>query len=170
VLPYSQLFRPNVVGTAELIRIALTTKIKPYAYVSTGSVGEKNRGDGVHEDADIRSSAPPRTIEDGYGNSKWAGEVLLREPNDLCALPVTVFRCDMILADTTYAGQLNVPDNFTRLMLSLVATGIAPGSFYRSTPTATGSVRTSTGCPLNSSPKRSPRWVPGRSTGFRPIT
>jgi fatty acid CoA ligase FadD9 len=36
----------------------------------------------------------------------------------------------MILADTTYAGQLNLPDMFTRLMLSLVATGIAPGSFY----------------------------------------
>ncbi|ETZ96613.1 putative FATTY-ACID-CoA LIGASE FADD9 domain protein [Mycobacterium kansasii 662] len=36
----------------------------------------------------------------------------------------------MILADTTWAGQLNVPDMFTRMMLSLVATGIAPGSFY----------------------------------------
>ena len=35
VLPYSQLFGPNVVGTAELIRIALTTKLKPYTYVST---------------------------------------------------------------------------------------------------------------------------------------
>jgi fatty acid CoA ligase FadD9 len=57
--------------------------------------------------------------------------VLLREANDRCALPVTVFRCDMILADTTYAGQLNVGDNFTRLILSLVATGIAPGSFYQ---------------------------------------
>jgi glycopeptidolipid biosynthesis protein len=131
VLPYSQLFRPNVVGTAELIRIALTTKIKPYAYVSTGSVGEKIEATAFTEDADIRVISPTRTIEDGYGNSKWAGEVLLREANDLCALPVTVFRCDMILADTTYAGQLNVPDNFTRLMLSLVATGIAPGSFYR---------------------------------------
>jgi fatty acid CoA ligase FadD9 len=36
----------------------------------------------------------------------------------------------MILADTTYPGQLNLPDMFTRLMLSLVATGIAPVSFY----------------------------------------
>jgi fatty acid CoA ligase FadD9 len=36
----------------------------------------------------------------------------------------------MILADTKYAGQLNVTDMFTRMMLSLVATGIAPGSFY----------------------------------------
>jgi fatty acid CoA ligase FadD9 len=37
----------------------------------------------------------------------------------------------MILADTTYAGQLNLPDMFTRMMFSLVATGIAPGSFYQ---------------------------------------
>ena len=131
VLPYTQLFRPNVVGTAELIRIALTTKIKPYAYVSTGSVGEQIEPSAFTEDADIRVISPTRTIDNGYPNSKWAGEVLLREANDLCALPVAVFRCDMILADTTYAGQLNVPDNFTRMMLSLVATGIAPDSFYQ---------------------------------------
>ena len=37
----------------------------------------------------------------------------------------------MILADTTYAGHLNVSDMFTRMMLGLVATGIAPGSFYQ---------------------------------------
>jgi fatty acid CoA ligase FadD9 len=37
----------------------------------------------------------------------------------------------MILADTRYAGQLNVSDIFTRLLFSLVATGIAPRSFYR---------------------------------------
>ena len=45
-------------------------------------------------------------------------------------VPVSVFRCGMILADTKYLGQLNVPDTFTRLMLSLLATGIAPRSFY----------------------------------------
>ena len=39
VLPYDQLFGPNALGTAELIRIALTTKIKPFAYVSTIGVG-----------------------------------------------------------------------------------------------------------------------------------
>ena len=78
--------------------------------------------------------SPVRAVHDGYangyGNSKWAGEVLLREANDLCGLPVSVFRCDMILADTSYAGQLNLPDMFTRMMFSLVATGIAPYSFY----------------------------------------
>src|SRR4029077_8727868 len=35
VLPYSQLFGPNALGTAELIRIALTTKLKPFTHVST---------------------------------------------------------------------------------------------------------------------------------------
>ncbi len=102
--------------------------------MSTIGVGDQIEPGKFVEDADIRQISATRQINDGYangyGNSKWAGEVLLREANDLCGLPVAVFRCDMILADTTYAGQLNLPDMFTRLMLSLVATGIAPGSFY----------------------------------------
>jgi fatty acid CoA ligase FadD9 len=134
VLPYSELFGPNALGTAELIRIALTGKKKPYTYVSTIGVGDQIKPGEFTEDAAIRQISADRRVNDsyanGYGNSKWAGEVLLREAHDLCGLPVAVFRCDMILADTTYAGQLNVPDMFTRMMLSLVASGIAPGSFY----------------------------------------
>jgi fatty acid CoA ligase FadD9 len=134
VLPYSQLFGPNVVGTAELIRIALNTKIKQYTYVSTVAVGDQIAPSQFVEDADVRVISATRKIDDsnanGYGNSKWGGEVLLREAHDLCGLPVAVFRCSWILADTTYAGQLNLPDMPTRLMLSLVATGVAPGSFY----------------------------------------
>ena len=133
VLPYSELFGPNALGTAELIRIALTTKIKPFAYVSTIGVGWGIEPGRFVEDADIRTISATRVVDEsyanGYGTSKWAGEVLLREAHDLVGLPVSVFRCDMILADTTYAGQLNLPDMFTRMMLSLVAAGIAPGSF-----------------------------------------
>jgi fatty acid CoA ligase FadD9 len=134
VLPYSQLFGPNVLGTAELIRIALTTKVKPFVYVSTMAVGAGINPADNTEDADVRVVSATRKIDDsyanGYGNSKWGGEVLLREANEHYGLPASVFRCDMILADTTYAGQLNLPDMFTRMMLSLVATGIAPQSFY----------------------------------------
>ncbi|WP_264034912.1 thioester reductase domain-containing protein [Mycobacterium lacus] len=135
LLPYSQLFGPNTLGTAELIRLALTTSLKPYAYVSTAAVGQPLDRSAFTEDADIRIISPTRvnnhSHRNGYANSKWAGEVLLREANDLCGLPVTVFRCTDIMADTTYAGQLNVPDTFTRLILSLIATGIAPASFYQ---------------------------------------
>jgi fatty acid CoA ligase FadD9 len=86
------------------------------------------------EDGDIRTISAERPIDEsyanGYGNSKWAGEVLLREAHDLCGLPVSVFRSGMILAHRSYAGQVNLPDMFTRLILSVLATGLAPTSFY----------------------------------------
>ncbi|MGW4482928.1 carboxylic acid reductase [Amycolatopsis sp. NPDC004368] len=135
VLPYDQLFGPNVVGTAELMRMALTTRLKPITYLSTVAVvaDQASSGDEV---SDIRVTSPVRRLGDGYASgyatSKWAGEVLLREANDAFSLPVATFRSDMILAHSRFSGQLNVPDMFTRLLLSLIVTGIAPGSFYSS--------------------------------------
>jgi fatty acid CoA ligase FadD9 len=46
-------------------------------------------------------------------------------------LPVNVYRSDMILAHRRYAAQLNVSDTFTRLLYSIVQTGLAPESFYQ---------------------------------------
>ncbi|MCM6773164.1 thioester reductase domain-containing protein [Nocardia sp. CDC159] len=135
VLPYGQLFGPNVVGTAEIIRLALTGRRKPLTYLSSVAVTTQIDLAKFTEDGDIRRMSAERSIDDsyanGYGNSKWAGEVLLRQAHDLCGLPVTVFRSDMILAHTRYAGQLNIADMFTRLLLSLLTTGLAPRSFYR---------------------------------------
>ncbi|KUH75816.1 non-ribosomal peptide synthetase [Mycolicibacterium novocastrense] len=135
ILPYNELFGPNVVGTAELIRFALTSKHKSYAFASTADVSKQIEPSSFTEEADIRVISPTRTLDgsfaNGYATSKWAGEVLLRGAHALYGLPVSVFRCDMIMADTKYAGQLNISDHATRLALSLVATGVAPGSFYR---------------------------------------
>ncbi len=134
VLPYSEEFGPNVVGTAEIIRLAITAQIKPVTYLSTVAVAMSVAANDFVEDGDIRDVSPVRPVDssyaNGYGNSKWAGEVLLREAHDLCGLPVAVFRSDMILAHSRYAGQLNVPDAFTRLLQSILVTGIAPRSFY----------------------------------------
>jgi len=134
VLPYNELFGPNVVGTAEVIRFAITARIKPVTYLSTVAVAMTVDPAVFTEDGDIRTISAVRPVDDsyanGYADSKWAGEVLLREAHDLCGLPVAVFRSDMILAHSRYTGQLNVPDAFTRLVVSLMATGIAPWSFY----------------------------------------
>lgn len=131
VLPYNQLFAANVAGTAELIRLALTSKMKRLHYVSTLGV---NALGFVDEDCDIRAAVPECELGEGYANgynlSKWASEVLLREAHDLCGLPVAVFRPGMILAHSRYAGQLNVPDMFTRMIFSLAVTGLAPATFY----------------------------------------
>ena len=134
VLPYSEEFGPNVVGTAEIIRLAVTAQIKPVTYLSTVAVAMSVAANDFVEDGDIRDVSPVRPVDssyaNGYANSKWAGEVLLREAHDLAGLPVAVFRSDMILAHNRYAGQLNVPDAFTRLLQSILVTGIAPRSFY----------------------------------------
>ncbi|WP_445167911.1 carboxylic acid reductase [Mycolicibacterium sp. Dal123E01] len=133
VLPYDQLFAANVAGTAELIRLALTAKLKTIHYISTMGVTAVTDHI-VDEDCDIRLDVPAVTLSDsyanGYGVSKWASEVLLREAHDLCNLPIAVFRPGMILADSRYDGQLNKSDIFTRLLFSVIATGVAPRSFY----------------------------------------
>ncbi|NKE56932.1 carboxylic acid reductase [Lentzea sp. PSKA42] len=135
VLSYRHLFDANVLGTAELIRLSLTTRLKPITYISSVAVSRSRKGQPLDEDSDVRTALPVQPVDNGYAGgyttSKWAGEVLLREAHDLCGLPVTVFRSTMILAHSKYAGQLNVHDMFSRLMFSLLATGVAPHSFYR---------------------------------------
>ncbi|WP_416966643.1 carboxylic acid reductase [Streptomyces sp. 4F14] len=129
VLPYEQLFGPNVVGTAELIRLALTARVKRFVYVSTTAISTD-----LDESTDIRELIPERPLDEayaaGYGTSKWAGEVLLREAHARFGLPVTVFRSDLILAHPRYTGQLNPADVLTRLVFSVLSTGLAPTSFY----------------------------------------
>lgn len=137
-LSYENLFEPNVVGTAELIRLALTGRKKGFDNVSSTAVPAMHpplRGD---EDLDVRVGGASCKLSDGYavgyGASKWAGEVLLREAHELYGLPVNIFRADMILADRRYVGQINVPDMFTRLLFSVIMTGTAPASFYQVGP------------------------------------
>jgi fatty acid CoA ligase FadD9 len=140
VLDYRHLFPPNVAGTAEVIRLALTGVGKRIDYVSSVAVAHLGAAKPLaNEDAD------PRTLEEvvlsgsyasGYATSKWAGEVLLRQAHERFGVPVTVFRSDMILAHQRYRGQINAPDTFTRLLYSLIATGLAPASFYDSVPGA----------------------------------
>ena len=70
----------------------------------------------------------------GYADSKWAAEQLLHSAHRRFGLPVNVFRGDMMLAHRRYQQQINVPDIFTRLLYSVIMTGLAPASFYRLEP------------------------------------
>ncbi|TDT30080.1 carboxylic acid reductase [Naumannella halotolerans] len=141
VLPYQQLFGPNVAGTAELIRLATTATTKHITYLSSVGIADQITPGTFDETADVRSMSPARIVSDqyanGYANTKWASEVLLREANDQYGVPVSVFRSNMILAHTRYAGHLNQPDMLTRLLYSILITGLAPSSFYL--PNADGS-------------------------------
>jgi fatty acid CoA ligase FadD9 len=139
-LAYRNLFEPNVMGTAELVRLALTDRIKRFDYVSSVAVTHLNPELARSgEDADVREKAPVAHISgdyyaQGYAASKWAGEIILREANERFDLPVNVYRADMILPHSRYIGQFNVADTFTRLVLSVAMTAIAPKSFYQLGP------------------------------------
>ncbi len=134
MLSYRQLFEPNVLGTAEVIRLALTGRLKRVDYVSSMAAAGLDPENLVGEDEDIRIACPAWPAEGGYALgyaiSKWAGEVMLLQAHELTGLQVNVYRGDMLLAHRLYAGQINVPDMFTRLLYSVVRTGMAPSSFY----------------------------------------
>ncbi len=133
VLPYPELFHPNVLGTAQLLELALTYRQKSFDFISSVAVANL-----LEPNAARREESPlldevmlNSAYAEGYACSKWAGEHLLHSASARFGLPITVYRCGMVLADRRYAGQLNVPDTLTRLLYSLVMTQSAPESFYK---------------------------------------
>ena len=157
MLHYEDLFGPNVAGTAELVRLALTNRQKRIDFVSSvATTYLLDRGAGNDEDSPLRQKiALSDDYGNGYGASKWAAEQLLHSAHRRFGLPVNVFRGDMMLAHRRYHGQINVPDIFTRLLYSVVMTGLAPASFYVSRPDGSrpGGAHT-TACRSTSSPPR----------------
>ena len=135
VLGYEQLFEPNVLGTLNLIRLALHRRRKRFDYVSTVGVLEGARRPGQVAEADgvdaLRTDWPVAGgYAHGYALSKWAGEVLLKDLHARFHTPLRVFRPDLILPHRRYRGQANASDLLSRLLVSVIATGIAPRSFY----------------------------------------
>ncbi|WP_394824858.1 thioester reductase domain-containing protein [Pendulispora albinea] len=134
-LSYGQLFEPNVLGTVQIARLAITRKRKSIHFVSSVSVGGGlKRRTPITEGEDALALCTERPASggyaSGYGATKWACEVFLQRLSERFGGPVDVFRCGMILAHSEAPGEINVDDMFSRLLVSLMATGIAPRSFY----------------------------------------
>ncbi|WP_160716717.1 thioester reductase domain-containing protein [Chitinophaga solisilvae] len=135
LLSYEQLFAPNVAGTAALISMTLSVRKKRFSFVSTLDVMRflpvKPRL--INEEiaaTAITYKVPVSNTEPGYSASKWACEVLLEHCRIRFGLPVTIFRCGLIFGHSGLQDQINIPDYFTRLLFSIIHTGIAPASFY----------------------------------------
>lgn len=88
VYPYPALEAPNVGGTREALRLACRHKAKPFHFVSTDGIFPPNAGL-CEEDTDLDPLAEAR--EDGYGQSKWVAEKLVREAAGR-GLPTRVYR------------------------------------------------------------------------------
>ena len=137
LLDYEYLFGPNVAGTAELVRLALTTRQKRIDFVSSLAAVRFLDG-GQDESSPLRSKIElSAAYGAGYAASKWAAEQLLHSAHRRFGLPVNIFRGNMMLPHRRFHKQINVPDIFTRLLYSVITTRLAPASFYQLEPDGT---------------------------------
>lgn len=72
VLPYEKLKPANVLGTEEIIRLAMTKKLKPLHFTSTVDVLPHK--DEIEEDEDLNNS---KDLFNGYAQSKWVSEKII---------------------------------------------------------------------------------------------
>jgi fatty acid CoA ligase FadD9 len=134
-LGFRDLWEPNVLGAVEIMRLATTRRRKPIAFVSSIGVAAGLRRDTpIREDEAAAALRPgfPVSAEygAGYSATKWAGEVLLEGLADRCDLPLQIFRCGLVLADRRDGSQINETDLYSRLLVGLARTRVAPPSFY----------------------------------------
>lgn len=131
-LSYQNLFGPNVAGTAEIIRLAITGHFKPVDFVSSlATLSMLDTSNGNEDALPFEQNVPlSESYAMGYAISKWAGECLLRKATNELGLEVNILRGPMMLPHQHFSGVINTSDMFTRLLYSLIVTGLAPKSFY----------------------------------------
>lgn len=126
--PYAALKAANVLGTQEMLRLAVTDRLKPVHHVSTVFVAMgaiQARAELVLEDEPL---SLPQGHDTGYTESKWVAEGLCRLAMQR-GLPVAVYRPGNILGDTR-SGVSNHDDYITKVLQGCVQLGAAPRRHY----------------------------------------
>ncbi|MGL5795316.1 MAG: thioester reductase domain-containing protein [Waterburya sp.] len=121
--PYSQLKAANVLGTQEVLRLAVTSKVKPVHFISTiGVVGAADRQlETIEEDTPIHHS---ENIEDGYTQSKWVAEKLVTLGRDR-GIPISIYRPGRI-SGHSQTGVCNSDDHTFRMIRGCIQLGSVP--------------------------------------------
>lgn len=121
--PYEALKGANVDGTREVLRLACRHKAKRLHYVSTNGIFPPG-GHCFGEDADLDGLATAR--EDGYGQTKWVAEKLVRQAADR-GLPVSVYRPGNI-SGHSISGISNPRDFLGAVIAESLRIGAAPSA------------------------------------------
>lgn len=110
MLPLHQLAPTNIGGTAELLTLAFSRRLKPLHYVSTHSVHR------LYQDSNADAS--------GYTRSKFLAEQLLLQGR-VRGIPITIHRPGQLFGDTRH-GACNPNDLFYQLLKICQTSGCAP--------------------------------------------
>jgi amino acid adenylation domain-containing protein/thioester reductase-like protein len=121
VYPYSGLKAPNVGGTREVLRLACRDGARPVHYVSTNGIFPPDTGF-CEEEVDVDDLAGDR--DDGYGQSKWVAEKLVREAGKR-GLPVSVYRPGNVSGHSE-TGASNPRDLLGAVIVESLRLGCAP--------------------------------------------
>jgi thioester reductase-like protein len=121
VYPYSELKAPNVGGTREVLRLACHDGARPVHYVSTNGIFPPEMGL-CEEDVELDGLAGDR--KDGYGQSKWVAEKLVREAGKR-GLPVCVYRPGNVSGHSE-TGASNPRDLLGAVIVESLRMGRAP--------------------------------------------
>lgn len=134
VYPYATLRPANVMGTIDALRLCAEGKAKQLSFVSSTSALDKDHyvqesersiaagGNGVSEEDDLEGSAVG--LGTGYGQSKWAGEYLVKEAGRR-GLKGTIIRSGYVLGDST-TGTTNTDDFLIRMMKGCIQLSARP--------------------------------------------
>ena len=121
VYPYSGLKAPNVGGTREVLRLACRHGARPVHYVSTNGIFPPDVGL-CEEDVDLNGLVGDR--DNGYGQSKWVAEKLVREAGKR-DLPVSVYRPGNVSGHSE-TGASNPRDLLGGVIVESLRLGCAP--------------------------------------------
>lgn len=139
VKPYASLKSANVLGTQEVLRLAVTngvakTRVKPVHYISTNGVFPGSfAGDRYMETSDLSECS--EDLDNGYAQSKWVAEQLCREAAQR-GLPVSILRPGN-MAPSSLSGCWNLSDFIYLLLRGCWTVGAVPARsdwFFDLTP------------------------------------
>ncbi|WP_258086371.1 non-ribosomal peptide synthetase [Xenorhabdus bovienii] len=128
IQPYSAHRAGNVVGTLNLLRFAVSEKVKSFHYISTiavfGPAGLLSPISTIYEDDDIMPYLDAMRYDSGYSQSKWVVERIIWQARDR-GIPLSVYRPGFIMGDSqTGAGNPN--DSIARLLKGCIEIGAYP--------------------------------------------
>lgn len=123
--PYEALRPANVLGTKEIIRLAMTYQLKPVHYISTLNVlGQKEEAHTQYLDEHVVIDDCWQYLQGGYAQSKWVAEKLVRTAHAR-GLPVVIYRPGMITGFPQSRAHYE-DDTFYRFLEGCIELGKAP--------------------------------------------
>ncbi|VVT44479.1 uncharacterized protein SAPINGB_P000430 [Magnusiomyces paraingens] len=135
VYPYSTLRGPNVIGTINIMELCSVGKPKTFTFVSSTSTVDTDHyvelsdsiisegGKGIPESDDLEGSKSG--LGNGYGQSKWVSEKLIRYAGKELGLRGTIVRPGYVFGDSK-SGAMNTDDFLARMMKGCVQLGSIP--------------------------------------------